>query len=77
MRSLTYREACAKAREAGATDADIAREVSAVHAGSYGPRRMVSAMVFALQLHPWRNGAREWARLAGALSRKPITRKAA
>jgi hypothetical protein len=69
MAGLTFREASARALEAGATELDIAREVSAVKRGSYGPRPMVRAMRLALQLHPWRNTAAEWSRLAATLAR--------
>jgi hypothetical protein len=64
---MKFAEAKAKALEAGASEADIAKEAKAVKRGSYGGGVFKRNMVMALQMHSFRNSAAEWARLAGAL----------
>jgi hypothetical protein len=65
---IRFKEARGRALTAGGTDAEIDAQVP-------GWARTVGTpaferMIFALNLHPWRNGRKEWVRLAAALKAK-------
>jgi hypothetical protein len=70
---MTAKQAVKRALDAGATPAQIDRFVGASFGGPIFKRNMIRA----IQMHSWHNTADDWARLAGALLRKPLAMEGA